>query len=607
MNPTCRSGRFRPWTTPATAAFRLGTVTILLALLVPVGPTSGEEPTSGAGLKTRLRQPVALAFGHDGNRLLVANRRSGSLSVVDPSALQVVAEFDVGRGLTDLAPLPDRRHWLVVDQPANTLLLVEDRGDSIVEVDRLEIGPDPVRLSVAADGLACVVASRWSRRLSVVELGPRSEHPALKLRRTIELPFSPRLMVRLDDGRRLLVADAFGGKLAVVDLERGAIASVRSLPAHNIRGLTVSPDGRSLLVAHQVLNPLAMSRFEDIHWGSMLSNHLRVLRMDNVLASGTDADLLRGSRLLRLGDVGHAAGDPSEVVYDRLGNYLVTLAGVGEVAIGAGTGEPLHQIKVGRRPTAIALDWSGTKAFIADSSDDTVAVVAVGAARQVGTIRLGPRPELSPADRGELLFADARISHDGWMSCQSCHADGHTSGSKNDTLGDDSYGAPKQTPSLLGVGSTPPWTWLGGMERLEDQVRKSVETTMQGPRPSVEQVEDLAAYLRTLNPPPASAVPGGDPAAVERGRAVFRSRECATCHAPPSYTTAERVDVGLADEVGNRAFNPPSLRGVGLRQPLLHDGRAKTLADVFATHRHPRNARFTAQEVADLVAFLQTL
>jgi cytochrome c peroxidase len=329
-----------------------------------------------------------------------------------------------------------------------------------------------------------------------------------------------------------------------------------------------------------------------------------VLRVDRILAAGTDAELLRGSRLLRLDDVGNAAGDPAAVAFDRLGNYVVALAGVGEVAIGAGTGEPLHRLAVGRRPTAIALDPQGTKAFIADPSDDAIAVVAVGAAERLGTIRLGPRPEPTPADRGESLFFDARQSHDGWMSCQSCHTDGHTAGLKNDTLGDGSYGAPKQIPSLLGVGSTPPWTWVGGVDRLEVQVRMSIETTMQGRRPSEEQVEDLAAYLRSLEPPPSA--PLDDPA-VERGRAVFVARECATCHAPPAYTTPERYDVGLVDEVGNRMFNPPSLRGVGLRQPLLHDGRAKTLGDVFATHHHPRDARFSPQEAADLVEFLKTL
>ena len=53
-----------------------------------------------------------------GKTLLVANRRSGSLSVIDAAARKVVAEYDVGRGLADLAALPGGRHLLAVDQAA---------------------------------------------------------------------------------------------------------------------------------------------------------------------------------------------------------------------------------------------------------------------------------------------------------------------------------------------------------------------------------------------------------------------------------------------------------------------------------------------------------
>jgi cytochrome c peroxidase len=218
---------------------------------------------------------------------------------------------------------------------------------------------------------------------------------------------------------------------------------------------------------------------------------------------------------------------------------------------------------------------------------------------------------MSCAERGERLFFDARLSHDGWMSCHSCHTDGHTCGLKSDTLGDGSYGAPKRIPSLLGVGTSGPWTWTGTMNRLEDQVRKSIQTTMHSPKPAptAEQVEALTAYLQSLRPLPPELT-GGERAfdtAPLLGRSVFQSKKCDACHAPPEYTSPARFDVGIADEVGNRQFNPPSLRGVSRREPLLHDGRASTLEDLFQRDRHPRDSVLTAQEVRDLVAFLRTL
>src|SRR5262245_34480971 len=90
-------------------------------LLVPhEGARSAESRTAGASAP-RVRQPVALVVADGGRTVLVANRRSGSLSVIDAATRGVVAEHEVGRGLADLAVLPDGRHLLVVDQAANEL------------------------------------------------------------------------------------------------------------------------------------------------------------------------------------------------------------------------------------------------------------------------------------------------------------------------------------------------------------------------------------------------------------------------------------------------------------------------------------------------------
>jgi YVTN family beta-propeller protein len=285
----------------------------------------------------------------------------------------------------------------------------------------------------------------------------------------------------------------------------------------------------------------------------------------------------------------------------------VALAGVHEVAlISDSTSYQAQRVSVGQGPSAVLPSPDGSHLYVADSFDDSISVVDINTAAKVWTISLGPRPELDAVDRGKRLFADARLSHDGWMSCQSCHTDGQSNGLSVDTLSDGGFGTPKRVSSLLGVGATGPWTWLGTTERLEDQVRKSIETTMRGKSPSAEQVEDLTAYLRSLPPPRPIPVEGADEA-IERGRAVFRARRCAECHAPPEYTSEGTFDVGLVDEVGHRKFNPPSLRGVGDRAPYFHDGRAASLEDVFLRHRHPKESGWSHGEVEDLAAFLRTL
>lgn len=574
------------------------------------GQDGKPEHADAKSLTARFRQLAALALVDSDRRLLVANRQSGSISTIDTRTRRVLAEHDVGRGLADIVPLPDGRHLLAVDQAGNDILVLAGHGDAIQVLARVQVSPDPVHIVVSSDGCSCVAASRWSRRLTFLELsGGRSpeDEPSLKIIQALDLPFCPQNLLVSRDGSKLVVADAFGGKLALVDLQRRSLESVRSLPAHNIRGLALAADGKTLVVVHEVLNPLARSTFDDLHWGLLISNHLRVLRLVAVLKP--DADLLRGSGLFELGDVGKGAGDPSGLEIDFRGNLIVALGGVNEAAITQGPGQPLRRVAVGHRPGAMAVGRDGKVVYIANGLDDTVSVVEIDSGRNLAAIALGPSPEMSLADRGERLFFDARLSHDGWMSCHSCHTDGHTCGLKSDTLGVGSYGASKKIPSLLGVGATGPWT--GSMERLENQVRASIQTTMHSPKPAptAEQVEAVTAYLRSLRPL-SPALTNGEPVMNEslmRGRDVFRSRRCDACHTPPEYTSLAQFDVGLADEVGNRQFNPPSLRGVSHREPLLHDGRASTLEDLFQRDRHPRESVLTPQEIRDLVAFLRTL
>jgi cytochrome c peroxidase len=73
----------------------------------------------------------------------------------------------------------------------------------------------------------------------------------------------------------------------------------------------------------------------------------------------------------------------------------------------------------------------------------------------------------------------------------------------------------------------------------------------------------------------------------------------------------ETTDPGRALITGHFAdmarFKGPTLRGVAARAPYFHNGSAKDLGAVVDFYNDRFNAHFTAQERADLVAFLQTL
>jgi cytochrome c5 len=157
--------------------------------------------------------------------------------------------------------------------------------------------------------------------------------------------------------------------------------------------------------------------------------------------------------------------------------------------------------------------------------------------------------------------------------------------------------------------------------RIETLIITSNDMTVRPPR---EIALGLATYLFSL----ADGLPA-HPDGDLPGKTTFDSR-CAGCHVPPSFTgppvplAAIGTDprVGLSAERGTGTYRVPSLRGVGTRGPLLHDGSASSLEMMFDPARtsagfvsrlgapipgHPFGLDLDAAARADLIAYLRTL
>ncbi|MGD9854151.1 MAG: cytochrome c peroxidase [Planctomycetaceae bacterium] len=604
----------------------------------------GAEPVDVTGT-AHARRPVAAALCDDGRLLVVVNQRSGSVSLIDADSCTVTGEFKLGDRLSDVAALPGGKTLLITDEARHELLLVRPMADGVEVIDRITTPRSPVNVAASDDGRHVAVAGLWSHRVALLNLDitdlksqistPDTRKSTLNSERSqlnsevadagsragarnirvVRLPFAPRMQTFVPgEELRLVVADAFGGGVAVVHAETAEIESVRELPAHNIRGLAVSEDGDRLLVSHQVLGPHAHTDFDDVHWGSLMQNIVRDLSLSAVL--DPQAELLDGGRRIRLGQTGNAAADPAGIAIFQgvnpsridAGPLVVALSGVNEVL----TITSLTQRDpVGARPLDVVWDEHRRRAYVVCSLDDAVAVVDSDAEEPVTQISLGPQPEPTPRERGERLFYDGHRSHDGWLSCHSCHTDGHTNGGLADTLSDGSYGTPKQVPSLLGSRDANPWAWNGQFRELHTQVGASYASTLHGDPLSLPQVNDVVAFLHTLEPPPPvdeGEWTADDRRQIERGRELFFSLGCKHCHVPPvTYTIDTTFDVGVHDEAGLTKFNPPSLRGLSQRRRFLHDGRAASLEAVFTEHAHQLERALSPDELEPLLAFLQSL
>jgi cytochrome c peroxidase len=225
-----------------------------------------------------------------------------------------------------------------------------------------------------------------------------------------------------------------------------------------------------------------------------------------------------------------------------------------------------------------------------------------------------PKLATSLSAQGELDFYSGRLSHDGWMSCSSCHVDGFTADLVSDTFGDGGFGNAKRIPSLFGVTATGPWGWNGRKKTLEDQIKATLSSTMHRDAHLKQDISDdeivkrLVSFIETLDQRAQVRVESAtDEEDIRLGSQIFHSHECSKCHDPSSrFTSADVYDVGVTDEYGQRKFNPPSLSTLKVRRAFFHDGRFKLLDEVL--RNHPRaEAVYSDLELKQLKAFLLSL
>ncbi|MCG8585856.1 MAG: hypothetical protein MI757_14205 [Pirellulales bacterium] len=444
---------------------RLASYLAALASVAFSSNASAETLRDITAARPQLRRPVAVAQV-DESTVVVANRRGRSLSVVDVDKLAVAHEYRLQGNPTDIDV--DGRSILVTmtDYPR---LAAVSLGESSAKMDwELKLPTYPVSVRISDDGKSASVCCLWARKVVFVRLPDDSLEATPRIIATVALPFAPREQLRLDDSR-LLVADAFGGRLAVIDLESHKVSVLHSLPAQNIRGLALSPDGSRVFITHQLLNELSPPRRSEIIWGVMMSDAMRVLRADKL--SDPDADVLDGGRFVMIGNGTRGAGDPGNLIVDKQGRAVIAVGGTNEVAVVEPDGITVSRVSAGRRPVAIAA-VGDARYIVASELSDTISRIDLqvgavdddgakdsqpeaAAAKRGGSAKyyekdskpgkdyggsgtygqtaqssentrimtrhltLGRTPRPGPAERGAEHFFNARLSAGGWYSCHS--------------------------------------------------------------------------------------------------------------------------------------------------------------------------------------------
>ncbi len=205
------------------------------------------------------------------------------------------------------------------------------------------------------------------------------------------------------------------------------------------------------------------------------------------------------------------------------------------------------------------------------------------------------------------------------IACQSCHLDAVSDG----CLHHIGQNKPVDVLSVRGIAGTSPYLRDASHWRLRDLH----DLAQVGYRDHQRQVPwdraaAVAAYMESLPPEAHARINSAfDLERMRAGLAVFFAASCNACHTPPALTNLGQHSAlsmfpdyfGLGGQgAGTDNFlDTPSLRGLAVSAPYLHDGRAKTLRALLTewnrANRHGNTRDLSAQQIDDLIYFLERL
>ena len=547
--------------------------------------------------------PFGLALDAAGKRLFVACPHQDRVAVLDTRDLKEQASIEVGVRPTAVA---------YCQTPAGERLIVTNSGSDDVSV--LSVSPlaELVRQSAGREPYAVAVSSD-SRRVYVAN--------------------------RMAVHDRLLSPPA--SEVTVIDPANGHVLDREQLySAHLAEGIiTVPARGWILNPLVRVRNLVPITQVKD---GWVMSTGVAISQEDGQVTQ------------IPLDEANAYFSDPSGIVASPDGKRAYVASGGSDVVtvldldwLGAWLAKAdaatrndaildmalsyryvVARIPTGCNPKHLALSPDGLRLFVAERLDDCVLVVDTTSLKPIGRIVLGDGGRNDPIRQGERVFTRAKYTFQGQFACRSCHPDGHVDGLSYDFDGSGVGDNLLDNRSLCGVAGTAPFKWNGKNPTLQYQCGPRFARVLMRTDPiPPAQLDELATFIEHL--PPTRTIPWsrvGKPltSAEERGRKLFfatqrsdgtpipQALQCQTCHRPPLFTDRLLRSVGTQEARDPKGlFDTPHLIGVGASAPYLHDGRAKTLEEIWTTYQkndlHGVSSYWSKEQLNDLVEYLKTL
>lgn len=300
----------------------------------------------------------------------------------------------------------------------------------------------------------------------------------------------------------------------------------------------------------------------------------------------------------------------------------------------------IGRISIGLGVAAVAVTVAGaafglTRAIYLDQGTPVTLLTVEHDSRESTLIALG---EL--AFKSDFLLEASPLRTIGAnMTCDTCHPDGGARDivffeglsdkpgnldvtNRAISLIEDGIYNPLNIPSVRGSKHTEPFGRDGRFDTVEDFTLFAIANEFAGGTPSDLVIESLVAFQENLPFPDnplldqSGRLTDDAPEAAKRGEIVFNKpypdnpdMTCATCHVPSDYFLDHQVyDIGSgrAGRSG-KEFETPTLLETVFTPPYFHDGQHDTLAEVVDFFDDRFALGLTAEERADLTAYLETI
>ncbi|MCB0329693.1 MAG: Ig-like domain-containing protein [Bdellovibrionales bacterium] len=553
-----------------------------------------------------------------------------------------IQEFSVGDGC-DPQSLAKEGQLLWVTCFARDEVLALNESGTIQKKISLPYGSAPygviahegmIYLSLYGKGTLVSYDSETLKILTALPLGPTPRAMAYDIARR---KFLVTRFISPDDHGEVYQAALLANKLQLGETivlkedrtSEDTRESGKGVPNY-LAGITISPNGKTAWV---------LSKKDNSHRGLYLNGE-DLNQENSVRSMAAIIDLDTGSELFEKRIDIDNADSPTSVSFSPLGDYaFVPIQGNNIVVVYDllnGTERDLLRIGTGAAPQGIT-SVGDNFLLVQNFLDRTVSVLdltrflsGTSGNVSISTIRKLTSEKLSPQIlTGKKVFYDAigagidgdgvgfnRMSGEGYLSCATCHLDGGHDGRTWDFTGRGE--GLRNTTDLRGRSGTGHGRvhWSANFDEIQDfenDIRNSfggrgfmsddhfvqtVETLGAKKAGLSIELDALAAYVSSLDKSsfPRSPYRNADGSlsdAAKRGKALFSTMDCVSCHGGSTFTDSSLEEAPLHDvgTIGTNSglrlgqkltgIDTPTLLGVFDSPPYLHNGQAHSLAEVF--------------------------